>query len=113
MCARPRYNSGIFTTLDVPNALCGTNLGTFATGINDAGQVVGYYYAQIRQYRRIPAHPIVAGATDNRARFGVTGCDRTPGRVCNRPFSDAIQNTARRCEAPADRLRPSAARVTG
>ena len=37
------YNNGIYTTIDDP---LGAN-GTLATGINDAGQVVGYVWLAI------------------------------------------------------------------
>src|SRR5262249_56870826 len=41
------YGGGVYTTIDAPSAGHGQdprgNRGTFATGINDAGQIVGYY----------------------------------------------------------------------
>src|SRR5262249_53491629 len=41
------YGGGVYTTIDDPSAGHGQdprgNRGTFATGINDAGQIVGYY----------------------------------------------------------------------
>lgn len=38
------YSGGVFTTIDDPNAGSGAGRGTYATGINDSGQITGYYY---------------------------------------------------------------------
>ncbi len=39
-----RRVGGAFGTFEVPGASTGSGLGTFPTGINDRGEVVGYYY---------------------------------------------------------------------
>jgi uncharacterized membrane protein len=39
------YDQGTFTTLDVPGSEY-----TYASGINDSGQIVGYYYDAIFPY---------------------------------------------------------------
>lgn len=39
-----RRANGKFETFEVPGASTGSGLGTFPTGINDRGEVVGYYY---------------------------------------------------------------------
>jgi probable HAF family extracellular repeat protein len=37
------YSNGIFTTIDDPNAGTGAGRGTYVTGINDSGEITGYY----------------------------------------------------------------------
>jgi len=41
------YSNGTYTTLDAPNSVAGT---TIATGINNSGQVVGYFEGLSAQY---------------------------------------------------------------
>jgi probable HAF family extracellular repeat protein len=37
------YSNGVFTTIDDPNAGTGAGRGTYVTGINDSGEITGYY----------------------------------------------------------------------